>query len=141
MNFLDFHFELSSAFWTVMLAPQHKHTHAGTLARPGPVRTATKALMAEQLKPARLEYSSPLSRCLPMVLPNSHDRGECVASPSLAIIASRLKVDHGDLGQLLSSLEDSLHMTHFRYPQILRSNRETKQKKSSTVTKHSVRSC
>lgn len=39
--------------------------------------------------------------------------------------ASWLKVNHRDFGQILSSLENSLHMTHFRYPQILRREKTT----------------
>lgn len=35
-------------------------------------------------------------------------------------LLSGLEVNHWGLGQVLSSLENSLHMTHFRYPQILR---------------------
>lgn len=42
-----------------------------------------------------------------------------VCFPSQEASASGLKVNHGGLGQIFSSLENSLHMTHFRYPQIL----------------------
>lgn len=54
-----------------------------------------------------------------------HRREENVYFPSQEASASGLKVNHGGLGQILSSLENSLHMTHFRYPQILKREKKT----------------
>lgn len=52
--------------------------------------------------------------------------GESVFPLSGVASAPGLKVNHRGLGQVFSSLENSLHMTHFRYPQILRGGREKK---------------
>ena len=41
-------------------------------------------------------------------------------SPAPDSSVPALEVSKGGLGKVLSSLENSLHMTHFRYPQILR---------------------
>lgn len=77
----------------------------------------THTNITEGSDPALLRYLScpslPGADKLPLV------RGD-VCSPSPVASAAGLEVNHGGLGQVLSSLENSLHMTHFRYPQILR---------------------
>lgn len=62
-------------------------------------------------------------------------QGECSRPPFQPVAsATQLKVNHRGLGQILSSLENSLHMTHFRYPQILRTGRNTNTLKTHSET-------
>lgn len=77
------------------------------------------------------------SPCLPTVLPNwSADVRGSVCYPFWVVLTSWLEVNHGGLCQVLGSLENSLHMTHFRYPQILRREKEDHMYKSLLQVKH-----
>lgn len=109
-----------SAFSIVILAPKNKQTHAHVSWS----RHHTDFLSRGIKYPSLFQYISLPS--LPMVLPNTSTnvrRNACF--PFLVAFAPGLEVNHGGLGQVFSSLENSLHMTHFRYPQILRANKDS----------------
>lgn len=122
-----FPFEPSSEIFTVILAPKGKQFEMHI------VHNNTKSFWAEENK-SRSPWTPvyPLTACSALKCVCSHYGIVCSLSP--AGFAPRSEVNHRGLGQFLSSLENSLHMTHFRYPQILKSNKTIKTKTIRSLT-------